>query len=321
MALITAKYADQQIKGVKEDFLKASMVATEQSYAKQILKMYDTDEYTEIFTSSEGTSKPEWFDERENLVEQEKDEGYKTTFESREFGHKIVISKKARLKIKDNTTKFNKLVNDKFKQAINGMYSFIEINSHDLLNNGFNSTYLAPDGENLFSTTHSYKNGTTFDNVLTNSMGVAAFDELSQKGWNFKDSQGEPNPKKYNTIVVKEWSTAAQNAKKTLTATYSGQYQTSTIGDLNIYKINEYTIIESPYIQDSTNFTADTGYFAFDNREKDFNSLFMSFVQRPMVEERVQDGSNLDWIYPWTASMKFGIRTLPTNIVGFDGTV
>ena len=45
MTIITEKFADQQVKGIKENFLKASMIATERSYAARILTMYDTDEY------------------------------------------------------------------------------------------------------------------------------------------------------------------------------------------------------------------------------------------------------------------------------------
>ena len=119
-----------------------------------------------------------------------------------------------------------------------------------------------------------------------------------------KDAWWTPIEIKFDTLVVKTWWAASQQAKKILFPW--GQYQTSTMWNVNLYQGNGYTMVETPYI------TSGTAWFmhASDAMEK---SAVVHFVQAPMVEEKeVQDANN---IFPTTSSFKYWIVNMPYDWV------
>jgi len=64
---------------------------------------------------------------------------------------------------RDETTLFNKIVENKIPVLMSDINNFVELEAMKLLNNGF-TTALAPDGVEIFGT-HIYKStGTTFTN-------------------------------------------------------------------------------------------------------------------------------------------------------------
>jgi len=142
------------------------------------------------------------------LSESSTGKGYKVTFDSREFGHTITITKKARLKTKDNTEKLLEVVNREKNNAITTMMAFMEVDAHKIFNEAFSSTtYLAPDGETLCSDSHAWKStGETFDNKYSagTALSKTVVDALEKYAGDFTDAKGTPMPISFNKILVKK---------------------------------------------------------------------------------------------------------------------
>ena len=82
-------------KNVVKNYDLQSKEAIMKSAASRIFDISDTTEYTESFNATEAMDLPGYFDEGETLKESTTGKGYKVTFDSREFGHKITITKKS----------------------------------------------------------------------------------------------------------------------------------------------------------------------------------------------------------------------------------
>lgn len=318
MVLTIAEFNTEFSKDIKEMFDNQSREAVRNSAFAQVYDVSDTNEYTASYTSTEGVDLPAYFDEGEPLKASSIGKGYKVTYDSAEFGHIMAITKKARLKVGDNTESIAKIADKQKNSAIIAMATFIEKECRALLDyaNGSNAAYkiLAPDLQPLYSAAHVWNStGTTFDNDLgTDAIDIDHAADVKEYAGAFVDSEGTPMPLNFNKIFVKTGGTAAQQAKAVYASRNAqGQYQVTDLGDINIYS-GEVQVIEVPRLSSGNDYVyvADTDAMNLEN------PLFVEFVQRPMSEGVFKENNNLTREMPYSASFKYWIKNLPINILG-----
>lgn len=289
---------------VKESFNMYSKEAMENSSINVLFNVGDSNDYSKGYTSVEGGTGVDFFDEGGNLGDVDIAEGYKSVGVSKEFGGKITVTKKEILNERDETTLFDKITENKIPVLMSDINNFIEEKAMSLLNNGF-TTALAPDGVPIFGT-HTYKStGLEFTNTSSTAAGEAALAELEKYSGDFKDANGKVMPLSLTTLVAKKGSTAAKNFRKVLAG--DNKLQAATIGNVNIYNNGTYTLVETPFI------SSDTNWFAFDPRKD--NGLIVDFIQRPTLEER-QTRENLTQVTPASGSFRYGAFQLPISWYG-----
>lgn len=303
-----AQYPAHIDEKVKASFDQYSMEAMENSSINVLFNVWDSNDYSKGYTTIEGGTGVDYIGESENIDDVNISEWFEAVGTAREFAGKIRVTKKERLNANDETTLFNLIVDKKIPVLMSDHTNFVESQSMQLLNNGF-TTELAPDGVTIFGT-HSYKStGATFDNASTTAAWEAALQELEEYAGDFKDAYGKPMPMSMTTLVVKKGGKASREFRKVLAG--QGDMQASEIGNVNIYNNGTYTLIETPFV------TSGDAWYAFDSRKD--NALIVDFIQRPQLEERFQDPSNLDQITPSSASWRFGCYILPTMWYGSTG--
>jgi len=308
-------------KAIVKHFDNQSKEAIKNSAMNKIFQVEDTTEYTESFISTEGVTLPTYVDESETPDTNKIGKGYKVTFDGAEFAHNVIISYKARKKVQDKTEKVIDIINKQKNGAIIAMNSFLEIETHKLLNQAFSSTsYLAPDAQVLCYGTHVWNStGRTFSNLLSSSaLDLSVVDEVEKVGGAFVDSHGTNMPLNFKTIVVKKGGKAAQAAKRIFgfnrKMDVKDQYRPTTIGNIDIY-VGEYTIIETPWL------TSNTAYFFVADRQMlgIENPLFVNFIERPQIQGDATLQKNLDFMYSVAGSFKFGCRNMPITLLGSPG--
>lgn len=281
----------------------------------RIFDVADTTEYTESFHSTEGFEGTTYLDENQNLNNGNLDKGYRVSIESREFGHYIDVSKKARVQARDNTLAISEIIAKQKKHALYDLNNFVTVESMKMLNEAFGSTTIkAPDGQNIISATHLWKDGSqAFDNLLAPvAISATQVDDVLKRNGSLVDSKGKPMPSIMNKIIVKKGGKASVEARK-LFGLYGSQYSPTVIGDINIY-MGEFDIIETPYI------TSDTAYFFMgDMMNGDDNPLFVNFMERPKIQGPARVTDNLSYRWDYAGSFKYGVRNLPFNILGSQG--
>jgi hypothetical protein len=179
----SGNFTAHQQERVKESFKQYTDVAMVETAVSKLFNVNNSNDYDRGYTTIEGADTVGYFDEQEHLKNLSLEEGYEATGSSREFGGEVTITKKERLKAKDDTTIFNKVVDEKIPAATARMMSFIEIEGHKLFNDGFTgSEFLAPDGNPIFGS-HTWNSSTaTFDNGVTEVFSATALDNLEEYG-------------------------------------------------------------------------------------------------------------------------------------------
>jgi hypothetical protein len=216
----------------------------------RIFQVDDSTEYTSSYISTEGIDLPKYLSESENAPISDIGKGYKTTFESAEFGHAIIITAKERIKNKDNTEKLLQITQAKKNGLLYAMHTFLEQQTHRLFTEAFaSSTFLAPDGFPMISATHTWNStGKTFSNLLPGAgLDLAMFDYVGKVAGSFEDSKGSRMPLKFNTVVVQSGSTAFKQARRLFGYESDAQYRPTSIGGINIYQ-GAVNIIETPWM-------------------------------------------------------------------------
>lgn len=307
MVLTVAEFNTTFSKDIKEMFDNQSREAVRNSAFAKVYDVSDTSEYTASYTSTEGVDLPAYFDEGEPLKASSIGKGYKVTYDSAEFGHIMAITKKARLKVGDNTESIAKIADKQKNSAIIAMATFIEKETRALLDhaNGSNASYkiLAPDLKPLYSTTHTWNStGKTFSNNLdVSAIDIAHAAIVQAYAGAFTDAEGVPMPLKFNRIYVKTGGTASKQAKSVYASRNAqGQYQVTELGNMNIYS-GEVEVVEIPRMSSGNDYfyTADCDAMNLEN------PLFVEFVQRPMSEGVFKESNNLTREMPYSCSFKF----------------
>ena len=309
--MITTDFLNNLQKDLTDSFAQYSTEANDMSSYNRLFEVWDTDEYTEIFTSFQWFDNPTYIDEAEEIKQWKREEWYKTSIEAKEFAIANTITKKFRIKAKDDTTKLSKIANTNMETQLLSMNNFIETETHSMLNNAF-TTALAPDW-NPIIWSHSWwpKTTATFNNQITWNLDLDtdAVDFLQAYAWNFEDAQGKKMPLNFDTLYLKKWGSAHIAAMKLFAPKWT--IVPTTVWEINIYEW-EFTIVATPYL------TSSTAYFFYDSSK--MNPLFVNFNQRPSLEDREVNAKNADWIYNAIWSFKFWVRDLPYAYLWSDGT-
>jgi len=285
-----------------------SEVASNSAY-QQIFDVRSTSEYTTNITSTEGVKKPTWLNESQNLTQNRLEKGFKVQYESDEFGHRIIISQKARNKARDNENILLDYIATERDDAIAAAHMFMEVESHRLLNNVTNTTFFqAPDTLSIANAAHTWNSSVaTWSNVMTPApFSTSVIDAAMAYGGAFQSPTGDQMPVSFDTIICKTGGAASRAIKKTLGLGTASQYLATTIGAINLY-FGEFTVIETPFLTDGNeyHFLSKGGQYA--------NPFFIDIIDAPHVEEMMVDHDNLDYIYPVVGSFKIGVQNQPFN--------
>lgn len=300
---------------VRESFVQYADAGMLETAVSKLFKVGNSNDYSRGYTTIEGGDEVGYFSEQEELKQVSIEEGYETVGTAAEFGWKVTVTKKERLNAKDETTLFNKIVDEKIPTLVARMNAFIERKGHELFNDGFTgATHLAPDGNPIFGS-HTWKStGATFDNGVTEVFSATALDNLEAYGWAFTDAFGVEMPLTLNTLVAKTGGSASRAIKKQLEENNGVGLKmvAQTTANVNIYRGGRYNLIETPYI------SSGTAWFAHATNMD--NSFIMDFIQTPTMEERVRREDLTD-VFPASASFRYGNYILPIDWYGSDGTV
>lgn len=303
-------YVVQMTKGIKESMDNMSEVSISQYMGLPIFDMRNTDEYTEIFTSTESMTGSKYLSEMEAPPVLKLEDGYSVSFSENRFGGAILTSESDMRKMKDNTMKVAEFLSRQRDAVVRDNHHFFVTEAFKFLNEAFLSTsaLLAPDAVEICGV-HSWKTpgASTFDNGVTAALSTTALDAAMEFGGAFTDASGKPYPIKYDTIVVKQGSANERLARKL----FAEGIAPTSIGDINIYQ-GEMTIVTTPYIT-----TANKLYwFLFDSR---FNSpLYVGVGQYPTMQEPIKQ-NNESVLANVTGFFKLGVTNMPFNVYGSTG--
>ena len=311
-------------KTIKKVYSNMSMLALDKSYFTRWARKYNTDEYSESFTSDEGIDDFAPLSESGAVKDLTRGTGYKVSIVSDEYAGRLLVTKKMRIRAKDDTTKLGKLLAKDMRKIAEAGRRHIEKRAHAMLNNGFVTTgltdpghgiVLAPDSLALFSDSHVWNSsGTTFDNKGTSKFTMAVWEAALTQMTDLVDAFGAKLPVNLDTIVVKKNSDAAYRVKRIFFGkVYADSVDvTAATTDINIHQGNAdgIKVIETPYL------TSGDAWFAFDSSIE--NPLIVKTVQEPNMEDK-QVRENLDWVYPSTLSYEVGCDNMPYMWYGSTG--
>jgi len=292
---------------ILEDFKNGLDVSIKRFMELPFLEVKDTPLWEEKFTSTEGGTSTKWVGELEEAPDFKLEEGYSMVVEPAEFANSITVSRKLRLKARDNRLMIQDFLVEERNQMLNDVDQFLIDYIYDFLNTAFTTTNnVAPDGVALCGT-HVYNStGNTFTNFDTQALSQGALDTLMTYGGTSRVADGKQRPISFDTLVVSEGSEAERWCKRNIIMDFTP----NTIGAINIYK-GTYKVIVIPYIDDARK------WFAFDSRKR--SPLRVHFNQRPTFAP-AQVMKNLSIYTPVYGAVKKAIVNLPKYFYGSNGT-
>lgn len=319
---LTTSFTNHLDKTIKKSYEDFSALALKKSYFSKWLRVAPTSEYSVSFTSDEGIDDLAPLSEAGTVKDLNRAEGYKVSVASDEYAGKLSVTKKMRIRAKDDTTKLGQLLSKDMRKLVLAGRRHIEGRAHAMLNNGFvddgsadagNGIILAPDSLALFSASHTWNStAATFSNLGTAKFSMAAWDVAREAMSKMTDATGAPMPINLNTIVVRMDSDAARRVKRV----FKGNVVPTLIDpadattNINLYQGTEVNVIETPYLNNDDN------WFATDSSE--MNPLFLHQIQTPTMEEK-QIRENLDHVYPITVSYEVACDNMPYSWYGNTG--
>ena len=308
---ISADFVLEEVKGIKESFDNGSRISIEKYMALPCFNIESTDEWSEIFNSTESMTGARELSEQETPDVATLEEGYNVTLTTKRFGSAIQVSETAMEKMDDTSTKVETfLMRERDRVLMDNKYLFVT-EMHKFLNYAFATTYYAAPDAVALCGSHSWNTdgSTAWDNSATASLSTTAIDAAMLFGGAFTDAAGNPMPQTYDTIVVKLGSAPARMAKKL----FAEGITPTHIDDINIYE-GEMRIVETPWIT-STN----TNYwFLFDTKRK--SPLYMGIKKFPTMNEPIKQ-NNESVRSNVTGFWKQGINNMPFNVYGSTGAV
>lgn len=298
-----------------------SELAMKESYFAKWARKYNTSEYSESFTSDEGIDDFGPLTESGAVKLLTRAQGYKVSISADEFAGSLVVTKKMRIRAKDDTTKIGELLAKDMKKVTNSGRRHIELRSHAMLDNGFvtdgsvttgKGIVLAPDTKALFASDHAWNSGgASFSNLGTSKFSMKAWEDALKSQGHLTDANGAKLPVNLNSIVVKLNSDAYFRVMRLFYGKVFAQSADVTEGfsNINIHQDNKdgVKIIATPYL------SSGDAWFAFDSSV--INPLVVKMVQEPVMEEKLVR-ENLDWVYPATISYETGCDNMPYGWYG-----
>lgn len=310
-------YAVQASKGIKESFDNAAYVRISEYANLPIFKMEQTNEFSEIFTSTESMTGTKKLAELETPPVSKLEDGYSVTLSEDRYGNALVISETMMRQAKDSTTKIDQFLSRQRNQVLVEADHYFITKCFEMLNTAFSTTsaYLAPDGAPICAISgtanHTWNTpgSTAWNNGVTASLSSSAIDSAMEYAGAFTDAAGKPMPLNFNTIVVKKGSANERMARKL----FAEGISPTAINDINLYQ-GEMTIISTPYIT-----SANKAYwFLFDSSK--VSPLYVGVGEYPTLREpiRLENEAVRSNV---TAFFKLGVNNQPYSIYGGNGTV
>jgi len=306
--MASENYTLQDVKGIKEPFDNAARTAIMSYASLPVFMVESTEQFSEIFTSTESISGTRALSELESPDTNALEDGYTVTLTDVRFGNSINISSTDKQKFKDGSVSVDKYLMRQTREILRDVQNFFIQGIHDLYNNGFVTTYhAAPDAVALFGT-HSWNTdgSTSWDNGVTAALAQTSVDAAMLFGGNFKDGSGKPMPQTYDTIFVKTGGSASREAKKL----FAENISPVAVNDVNIYQ-GEFTIVESPYL------TSSTAWFMLDTKKYDA-PVYAGIGKFPTMDEPIRQNNMSDRVNV-EGFWKLGIPNLPFNAYGSTG--
>lgn len=308
MATSTSQdYALQAIKGIRKVYQNAVQYDLNTFRDQRIVEFYNTDEFSEIFTSTEGMNGVKDLAERETPPTLALEDGYSITVTEGRFGGAIEITETMFRQAKDNTTKIDKFLREQQNQLLQTNRNYILNFAFYMLDEADNASAetLAPDGQPLLGT-HNWKSGGSFNNLAGGTLTSGRVDTAIEYGGSFTDPSGKKMPLNFDTIIVKKGGAASRTAKKL----FASDISPTTVDDVNIYA-GEHTIIETPYIASGESwFMRDSGLP---------NSVRVGMGETPSLDEPIIQ-NNKSMRVNSTGFIKRAICNLPFDWYGYVGS-
>lgn len=306
----SADFTIQEVKGIKQSFDNGSRFAFEQLMTIPAFDIQSTDEWAEIFTSTEGLGGADELAEQETPAVNALDDGYSVTITTKRWGNAIEVTETAQQKMEDNTLKVRTFLERERDRLLRSVkYKFVT-ELHKFFNYAFATTYFAAPDTVALCGSHSWNTSgsSSWDNSATASLDTTAMDTAMEYGGAVVDGNGEETPVSYNVIIVKKASAASRMARKL----FAEGIKPVAIGDINLYE-GELLIVETPYIS-STNkkywFLLDTNIAV--------SPLYAGIKQFPTMQEPIKQ-NNEAVRANCTAFWKQGINDMPYNFYGSTG--
>jgi len=309
--MASADYVNQEIKGLKKSFDNGSRLIIETFMNLPVFDVQVTDEFSELFTSTESLAGTRKLAEQELPDTLKLGDGASVTLTSQRFGGSIEVTTTDMVKFRDSSTKVNVFLTRQRDRLLRSIKNTFATEMHRFFNEAFDSSsdLLAPDGVEL-SGVHTWNStGTTFDNSGTDALDETAVDDIMEFGGAFVDAEGQPWPQNYDTIVVKKGSAAERQARKL----FAFGISPVAVGDINIYE-GEFTIISTPYITSVNK----ANFFMFDLSES-LSPLHSGITMMPSLSEPIKQNNgairtNVEGF--WNQ----GINNMPYMIFANTGT-
>jgi len=307
---LSQDYALQAAKGIKEVFRNSVNFDLNVFKNQKIVEYYSTDEFAEIFTSTEGLSGVRTLAEKEAPPVLALEDGYSITVTEERFGGAIELSETAMRQARDNTTKIDGFLTTQNNQLLQDTRQHILEYAFYMLNQATNTSALtlAPDGKPLLSATHTWATpgAATWNNLATTTFDEDAVDTAMIYAGNFTMADGKPRPLNFDTIIVKKGSNTARAAIRL----FASQITPVAVDDVNVYH-GAMTIIETPYI------TSQTSWFLRDSSI--MNSVRLGIGQAPSLSEPIVQNNSAIRMNA-TGFMKRGIYNMPYDWYGYIGS-
>lgn len=306
-----ADYANKQIKGLQPTFHNGCQENLEVYMKLGYLKMYDTSEVTEIFTSTEGMAGYTELGIHQTPDALKLDDGYNVTITEKRYGGALVVPTTVyKRHAKDNTWKVDDYIAEQSVQLMKTAIHKTVSDAHLMLNEAFDSgsDYLAPDGVEIAGS-HSWNSGGTFDNSDTQALDTAAYDDAWEYAGAFTDASGKEMPLNWTDIVVKKGSAAHRTAIQL----FAKEIVPNTVGDINIYE-GEIRVIETPFYTPANK----TKWSLFDLNIAP-SPLAVGIGMYPTMDEPImlENGALRSNVEDFR---KQGVINMPFNVYMADGT-
>jgi hypothetical protein len=304
----SSDYALQAVKGIKESFDNAAKNDILQYKNVPIFTFETTEEYSEIFTSTESMSGVVELAEGQTPPTLALQDGYSVTITEKSFGGAIELTRRMIRQAKDSTTKIDTFVQRQRNALLRTNRAKFLTTIHGMLNDAFvGASYLAPDTAAICAT-HTWKSGATFSNNTTSALSLSAWEAVEGVGGAFVDSAGIYFPMNFDTIVVKKGGSAAIMAKKL----FASNIAPTHVADVNIFEGGSVTVIETPGI------TSATAWFAMDSMQD--SPLYVGINSFPYLDEPIIQ-NNASVRTNCFGDYKVGVNNMPFAIYGSTGTV
>lgn len=216
------------------------------SVLKDLFEISDTNEINEKFTSFEAPDGVDIVPEGQNISNFNLGKGYEMIMSPFKYAKRIEMTYEMLQAIKDPTRDANEVIARSSNFILAGFKKAMESRCISYFDNAFNATttsnisYKAPDGKALIDSNHDFSTGGTFDNTLTNAaLTTATIDEVIKKATDTLGADGKPIGLMPNTLFCRHGSAVHREAMRIFgynKGSNNGQYQTPTLGNVNIYE-------------------------------------------------------------------------------------